>query len=315
MVGGVPAAPLIPMLATAGVLPAGPGWSYEFKWDGVRVLMSSSGHLWARSGAEVTRAYPELAAPAAALPGDTLLDGEVVALVDGRPSFTRLGERMHVRDTGKAARLVVTTPITYMAFDLLRISGKDLLTTPYAERRAMLEDLGLGGPAWMVPPAFTDGAATSAAARENGLEGVMAKRVGTPYLPGVRSPDWVKVKFDRTGDYVIGGWRPGARRLGGLLVGVPDTTGRLHFRGRVGGGIGGDAERELLEALAPLAYPASPFTGTPVPREDGRGAHWVRPELVVEVKYANRTPDKRLRFPRLLRLRPDKIPGECVEEQ
>jgi bifunctional non-homologous end joining protein LigD len=232
MVGGVPGAPLIPMLATAGVLPAGPGWSYEFKWDGVRVLMSSSGHLWARSGAEVTRAYPELAAPAAALPGDTLLDGEVVALVDGRPSFTRLGERMHVRDTGKAARLVVTTPITYMAFDLLRISGKDLLTTPYAERRAMLEDLGLGGPAWMVPPAFTDGAATSAAARENGLEGVMAKRVGTPYLPGVRSPDWVKVKFDRTGDYVIGGWRPGARRLGGLLVGVPDTTGCLHFRGR-----------------------------------------------------------------------------------
>lgn len=315
MVGGVPAVPLLPMLATAGPLPAGPGWSYEFKWDGVRVLASSSGHFWARSGAEVTKAYPELAAMAAALPPGTLLDGEVVAFVDGRPSFTRLAERMHVRDTTKAARLAVSTPITYLAFDLLFYNGTPLLGLPYAERRAALDDLGLAGPAWAAPPAFADGAATSAAARENGLEGVMAKRLTTPYLPGLRTPDWIKVKFDRTGDYVIGGWRPGARRLGGLLVGVPDTEGRLHFRGRVGGGIGGAAERELLDVLAPLAYPSSPFTGTPVPREDARGAHWVRPELVVEVKYGNRTPDKRLRFPRFLRLRPDKTPGECLEEE
>ncbi|GAA0793937.1 ATP-dependent DNA ligase [Spirilliplanes yamanashiensis] len=302
------------MLATAGGLPAGPGWSYEFKWDGVRVLASSSGHLWARSGAEVTRAYPELAAMAASLPPDTLLDGEVVALVDGRPSFTRLAERMHVRDEAKAARLVVATPITYMAFDLLRVAGEPLLDRPYAERRAALERLDVNGPCWMTPPAFTDGPATSAAARENGLEGVMAKRLDTPYLAGLRTPDWIKVKFDRTGDYVIGGWRPGARRLGGLLVGVPDEAGLLHFRGRVGGGIGGDAERELLAVLGPLAYPRSPFSGTGVPREDARGAHWVRPELVVEVKYGNRTPDKRLRFPRFLRLRPDKTPGECLEE-
>lgn len=143
----------------------------------------------------------------------------------------------------------------------------------------------------------------------------MAKRLDVPYSPGLRSPDWVKVKFDRTGDYVIGGWRPGARRLGGLLVGVPDAAGRLHFRGRVGGGIGGAAERELLSVLEPLAYPNSPFTGASVPREDARGAHWVRPELVVEVKYGNRTPDLRLRFPRFLRLRPDKTPGECLEEE
>ncbi len=315
MVGGVPGAPFVPMLATAGPLPAGAGWSYEFKWDGVRVLASSSGHLWARSGAEVTKAYPELAAMTASLPADTLLDGEVVALVDGRPSFTRLAERMHVREDVRAARLAVSTPITYMAFDLLQLSGVPMTGLPYAERRAALERLGLDGPAWMVPPAFADGPATSAAAREYGLEGVMAKRLDAPYLPGVRTPDWVKVKFDRTGDYLIGGWRPGARRLGGLLVGVPDTAGRLHFRGRVGGGIGGDAERELLAVLAPLAYPVSPFTGTPVPREDARGAHWVRPELVVEVKYGNRTPDKRLRFPRFLRLRPDKTPGECLEEE
>ncbi|MET0422556.1 MAG: DNA ligase, partial [Actinoplanes sp.] len=148
---------------------------------------------------------------------------------------------------------------------------------------------------------------------ENQLEGVVAKRLDTPYTPGLRSADWIKVKFDRTGDYVIGGWRPGARKLGGLLVGVPTPDG-LTFRGRVGGGIGARAEKELLAALEPLASTESPFTPGAVPRVDSRGAHWVRPELVVEVRYGNRTPDGRLRFPRFLRLRDDKTPAECAEE-
>ncbi|MEV4703656.1 non-homologous end-joining DNA ligase [Actinoplanes sp. NPDC049316] len=312
----MPGAPLSPMLATAGPLPAGAGWSYEFKWDGVRVLASFDGgppQLWARSGASVTLAYPELAA--LSLPPDSVLDGEMVVLdAAGRPSFTSLAERMHVRDTGKAARLAVTLPATYMIFDLLRYDGAWLLDLPYEERRARLERLDLGPGPRMVPPAFPDGAATAAAARENSLEGVVAKRLGTPYLPGLRSPDWIKVKFDRTGDYVIGGWRSGARKLGGLLVGVPGPDGRMLFRGRVGGGIGAAAERELLSVLEPLATRESPFAPGAVPREDARGAHWVNPDLVVEVRYGNRTPDGRLRFPRFLRLRPDKTPAECVED-
>ena len=313
----VPAAPLLPMLATAGTLPRGPGWSYEFKWDGVRVLSSFAGgppQLWARSGAAVTLAYPEVAG--LSLPPGSLLDGEMVVLdAAGRPSFTALAERMHVRDPGRAARLAVSVPVTYMIFDLLRYADESLLELPYAQRRARLESLDLGSGAWMVPPAFTDGPATEAAARENSLEGVVAKRLDTVYLPGTRSPDWIKVKFDRTGDYVIGGWRVGARKLGGLLVGVPGPDGRLLFRGRVGGGIGAAAERELLAVLAPLATGESPFVPGAVPREDARGAQWVRPELVAEVRYGNRTPDKRLRFPRFLRLRPDKSPGECAEEE
>ncbi|MFI7539739.1 ATP-dependent DNA ligase [Actinoplanes sp. NPDC049599] len=312
----MPAAPLSPMLATAGALPRGPGWSYEFKWDGVRVLSSFTGGpplLWARSGAAVTLAYPEVAG--LSLPPDSLLDGEMVVLdAAGRPSFTALAERMHVRDPGRAARLAVSLPVTYMIFDLLRYAGESLLDLPYERRRERLEALDLGEGPWMVPPAFTDGPATEAAARENDLEGVVAKRLGTGYLPGARSPDWIKVKFDRTGDYVIGGWRSGVRKLGGLLVGVPGPDGRLRFRGRVGGGIGAAAERELLAVLAPLAGRESPFQDGAVPREDARGAQWVRPELVVEVRYGNRTPDGRLRFPRFLRLRPDKSPEECAEE-
>ncbi|WP_432705203.1 non-homologous end-joining DNA ligase [Actinoplanes regularis] len=307
--------PLSPMLATAGELPVGGEWSYEFKWDGVRVLSLFSGgspELFARSGAVVTAAYPEIAD--LHLPEGTLLDGEMVCFdAAGRPSFTALAERMHVRDRNRAARLAASVPATYLIFDLLFLDGMDYTGLPYLARRERLEELNVAGPRWMVPPSFGDGAATAAAARENHLEGVMAKRSDSVYLPGQRSPDWIKVKFDRTGDYVIGGWRPGVRKLGGLLIGVPTPEG-LAFRGRVGGGIGAAAEKDLLSRLAPLASSDSPFAPGAVPREDSKGANWVRPELVAEIRYGNRTPDRRLRFPRFLRLREDKKPSECSDD-
>ncbi|MBM0225252.1 MULTISPECIES: non-homologous end-joining DNA ligase [Micromonospora] len=308
----MPGAPLKPMLAMTGPLPAGAGWAYEFKWDGVRALADLSygdHHLYARSGVEITTAYPELITLRDQV-DDALLDGEVVLFNElGQPSFTALAERMHVRNPAKAARLAATVPVTYMIFDLLRLRGEDLTGRSYRERRAALESLGLGAARWAVPPTFGDGPATYEAAGEHGLEGVMAKRVDSVYRPGVRSPDWVKVKLEVTGDFVVGGWRPGARKIGGLLVGVPRKDGRLTYRGRVGGGIGAALEKELLRELEPLRTPASPFAGD-VPREDARGASWVTPQIVVEVKYGQRTPDGRLRFPRILRLRPDKPPEE-----
>ncbi|SCL17620.1 bifunctional non-homologous end joining protein LigD [Micromonospora rhizosphaerae] len=311
----MPGAPLKPMLAMTGQLPAGAGWAYEFKWDGVRALADISGgrqHLYARSGVEITVAYPELITLGDQV-DDALLDGEVVLLgATGQPSFTALAERMHVRDPVKAARLAATAPVTYMIFDLLRLRGEDLTRHSYLERRAALEALGLGAARWAVPPAFLDGPATYEAAGEHGLEGVMAKRADSIYRPGVRSADWLKVKLEVTGDFVVGGWRPGARKIGGLLVGVPRPDGRLTFRGRVGGGIGAALERELLRELEPLRSGASPFAGD-VPREDARGAIWVTPQVVVEVKYGQRTPDGRLRFPRILRLRPDKPPEEVED--
>ncbi|MFU8854021.1 non-homologous end-joining DNA ligase [Micromonospora sp. SL1-18] len=308
----MPGAPLKPMLAMTGQLPAGAGWAYEFKWDGVRALADicrGDKHLYARSGVEVTTAYPELI-PLAEQVDDALLDGEVVLFNElGQPSFTALAERMHVRNPTKAARLAASMPVTYMIFDLLRLRGEDLTGRPYRERRAALESLGLGAARWAVPPAFADGPATFEVAGEHGLEGVMAKRIDSAYRPGVRSPDWVKVKLEVTGDFLVGGWRPGARKIGGLLVGVPRQDGRLTYRGRVGGGIGAALERDLLRELEPLRTAASPFAGD-VPREDARGAIWVTPRTVVEIKYGQRTPDGRLRFPRILRLRPDKPPEE-----
>lgn len=309
------AVPLSPMLATAGPLPAGPGWLFEFKWDGVRAVAVINGgrtRLFARSGAEITAAYPELADLGDTL-DDAVLDGEVVVLDPrGRPSFQALAERMHVRDQVRAARHASTLPVTYLAFDALRLAGADLFDAPYTDRRRLLEGLVLGRRV-VVPPTFDDGPATIAASRENELEGVVAKRAAAPYRPGLRSPDWIKVKLDETAEFVVGGWRRGKRALGALLVGVPDpATGGLAFRGRVGGGISAASERQLLDTLAPLTVPASPFGGT-IPREDARQAVWCRPEVVVELRFGNRTWDNRLRFPRFLRLRPD-LTAEEVQD-
>lgn len=308
----MPSAPFTPMLARTGELPTGADWGFEFKWDGVRAIADTAGgswHLYARSGAEITAAYPELAGLADQV-ADAVLDGEVVVLgEDGVPSFTALAERMHVRDRARAARLAAEMPVTYMIFDLLRLGGRDLIGYSYRDRRAALEALGLAGPHWAVPPMFLDGPATWSAAGEHGLEGVMAKRLASTYRPGVRSPDWIKVKMEVTDEFVVGGWRPGARKIGGLLLGQPRPDGRLVYCGRVGGGIGVATERELLRMLEPLRTGASPFASD-IPREDARGAIWVRPELVVEVTYGQRTPEGRLRFPRLRRLRPDRTAAE-----
>jgi bifunctional non-homologous end joining protein LigD len=302
-----------PMLAVAGPLPAGDGWSYELKWDGVRavaVIRDGKVRLHARSGAEITVAYPELARLVEVAP-EAVLDGEVVVLDRaGHPSFQALAERMHVRDRDRAAQLAAASPVTYMIFDLLALGGEDLTGQPYRRRRAALEQLAPAGRHWLVPPRFTDGPATLAAAEEHALEGVVAKRLGSVYRPGQRSPDWVKVKRDLTGDFVIGGWRPGERKLGALLVGAPAPAGGLVFRGRVGGGIGAAAERSLLAALEPLRVAQSPFVDE-LARPDAREARWVRPELVVEVRYGQLTTDGRLRFPRFVRLRPDKTPADC----
>lgn len=295
------------MLAVAGDLPTGDAWAFEFKWDGIRALVEvrdAQTRVYSRTGRDLTASFPELAGLSEQLP-DALLDGELISLgPDGRPLFGRVVERMHTTDPARVARLRRSTPVTYMVFDLLRFDGGDTRPLSYNDRRALLSELDLSGEAWQTSPYHYDGEHVMTAALDNGLEGVMAKRLASTYQSR-RSHDWVKVKPTRSIDVVVGGRRRHIRQIGSLLVGEPTSTGALRFRGRVAGGISAAVESQLLELLAPLTTDASPFDGA-VTADDAKGTTWVRPELVVEVAYGAITPDGRLRFPRLVRIRTDR---------
>ncbi len=314
------------MLATPGALPVGPEWCYEVKWDGMRLLadistaVSSPGsgarlRLTSRAGRDVTRHFPELAGLATAA-ADAVLDGEVVMLADGIPSFAALSDRIHRVPT---AAEVAARPVVFMVFDVLRLYGVPLLDRPLSERRATLQRLELDAvPGVQLSPLYDDGPALLAATDERGLEGVLAKRRDSVYRPGRRSPSWVKVAHRRTQDCLVGGWRPERThpsRIGGLLLGVPDPDtagGAPRFAGRVGSGVGGDAtQRALREALAAVAVESSPFA-EPLPTADAAGARWCRPRLVVEVSHVGWTDGGRLRHPVLKGLRPDVDPEQVT---
>ena len=300
------------MLATAATaLPSGDGWSFEFKWDGVRAQfdVSQGGlRITSRTGRDVTSTYPELAALAEHA-GDALVDGEIVAIRDGRPSFESLQARMNIRSRAEALRLAASAPVTFVAFDLVRRYGVDLTGRPYGERRATLERWLGERPDWTLSPCFDDGAATEAAARQHGLEGVIAKRVASAYLPGIRSRDWVKVRFVTTGDFAVIGWEGSGDHPDELssLVLAGWTPDGLVYVGKVGSGLSAAQARHLRTLLEPRS--SCPLTAEP-PASPGRMAHWVRPEVVVEVEFTEWTADGRLRHPVWQRLRPDKTVEE-----
>ena len=307
------------MLATSGQLPTGPGWAYEFKWDGVRTLADVSGSrmtLISRLGNEVTAAYPELAGMKD-IAEDVLLDGEIVAFVDGRPSFPMLQHRMHVRGRAQARELAKTLPVTYLAFDVLRLYGVDLTARPFSERRATLERLGIAGAHWTVSPLFDDGDAVARAAEANGLEGLLAKRTTSVYRPGTRTAEWVKVKFGRRQEFVVGGWEHGeggrTGGIGSLLLGVYDDEQHLVYAGQVGTGFSGAALRSMEKRLRPYIVNSMPFAALP-PDVRGREITWTRPAVVVEVEFAEWTPDGRLRFASFQGVRTDKEPTEVRRE-
>lgn len=315
----------LPMLATAGDLPEDDAaWGYEFKWDGVRAVAAVRGGrpvLTSRKGTDITVRYPELGRLPEGLAGhQAIVDGEIVAMDEhGRPDFGALQNRMH-RTGPEVARMAAARPVSYLVFDLLSWDGEDLLGVPYAQRRARLDALGIAGHRWVATPWFEGngsgvGADVLAASQENGLEGVVAKRLDSVYRPGVRGPDWRKVKNVRTQSVVVGGWRPGqGRRAGGigsLLFGVPDDEGRLVYAGHVGTGFRDQDLADLERMLTPRA--TSPFEGT-LPREVTRDAQWVEPDLVGEVAYAVWTAEGRLRHPSWLGVRDDLEPDDVVRE-
>jgi bifunctional non-homologous end joining protein LigD len=294
-----------PMLATRGDhVPSGAEWAHEVKWDGIRALVEVAAgrvRIWSRNENDITAAWPELQA-LAAVGRDVLLDGEIVALGHGVPSFGALADRMHLRDPTKVARLAVSNPVTLLAFDVLRVDGDDVWARPLRERRALLEGLGLDAPSVaaevQVPATYDDGQALLEAAEQQGLEGIVSKRWSSAYHPGRRSRDWLKFPIRPTGSFVVGGYRhetDSDTRLGAVLVGEPTADG-LVFRGRVGSGIAGRAGQRLGDVLRPLARDGSPFA-TALPRVDEVGTVWVEPEVIVDVQYLAITKDGRLRQP------------------
>jgi bifunctional non-homologous end joining protein LigD len=310
-----------PMLATAAKrLPPGEDWAYELKWDGVRALtfVDPEGvRVCARRGADASARYPELRAIADTHSGrELILDGEVVAFDDeGRPDFGLLQGRMH-RTGPEVARMAAAAPVSYLVFDLLALDGENLLALPWTERRERLDALGPEGHRWVATPWFRGGGAdVHAASRDNGLEGVVAKRLDSPYRPGVRAPEWRKVKHVRMQSVVVGGWRPGkGRRAGGvgsLLVGVHDDDGRLVYAGHVGTGFTDAALRELGDLLTPRHR--TPFAGD-LPRDVARDARWAEPDLVGEVAFAAWTADGRMRHPAWRGLREDVDADDVVVE-
>jgi bifunctional non-homologous end joining protein LigD len=313
----VSASALEPMYATIGTsIPTGPGWVYEPKYDGIRVLAfitSRSVKLVTRNGNDKTTQFPEVVEAlrtfGKSIDRPVVLDGEIVALVEGRPGrFQELQSRMHVKEAATAGRHATSTPAAFIAFDLI-LDGDDVLVhEPWSVRRKRLERLWgrrKGKTLVLAESVDGDGAAMVARARRDGWEGVIAKRVDAPYEPGIRSRNWLKLKIEHRQEFVIGGYtepRNTREHIGALLLGYFDH-GRFIYAGHTGGGFTRAGLREMHDRLARLARRTSPFEETPKTNER---AHWVTPKVVVEVKFSEWTADGKLRQPIYLGTRDDK---------
>ncbi|HVC69565.1 MAG TPA: non-homologous end-joining DNA ligase [Acidimicrobiales bacterium] len=320
-----PPVELAPMLAALGVLPKDDSaWAFEFKWDGIRAVVHVDGgriRIVSRNGNDLSTSFPELRAIGERLAAhQAVLDGEIVAFdKDGRPRFQKLQPRIHATNPAKAKQLALDQPAVYVIFDLLYLDGELLLTRPYAERRHRLESLGLEreGASWAVSPRFEGpGADVLQASRDQGLEGIVAKRLDSPYLPGKRTSSWTKVKNIRTQEVVVGGWTPGQGsrrgRFGSLLLGIPSASG-LVYVGQVGTGFSDAILDDLGSRLGSLRSMTKPFAND-VPTRYAKVAVWTEPVLVGEVTFSEWTSDGRLRHPSWRGLRDDKGPGEVRRE-
>ena len=311
-----------PMLAITADEPFdSPDFAFEAKWDGVRTLAFVDGgvvRLQTRNLLDCTTQYPEAHGVSEALTGayQAILDGEVVALDErGAPSFQRLQPRMHVRDESAVRKLRRTTPVVYQVFDVLWVDGHDVRKRPLRERQKLLDEILTPMGAIKRSEQFIGtGRALYAAAKEQGIEGIVAKRLDAPYS-SARSAAWVKIKAFRSMECVIGGWTEGqggrTNALGALLIGVY-RDGKLVPLGHVGSGFDERALKELLAILKERESAQSPFAVSP---RVNQFAHWCLPELVCEVQYAELTRDGTLRHPTYRGLRPDIDPLDCTGEE
>ena len=322
--GGRAGAERRPMLATLGrrsdVTPEQErgAWAFEMKWDGIRAIARVAGTtvtLTSRNGSDLAVTYPEIVeALAGAVEGDAVLDGEIVALDRGAPSFGRLQQRMNLSSPRAVARAREAVPVELYLFDVLEVAGVPVIDETYRRRRERLRGLVADGPRIKVPPEFDgdfDGAWRASARLR--LEGVLAKRLESRYQPGKRSADWIKVKHHLAGEVVVVGWRPGRAGLrgtvGSLLLAV-HRGDHLEYAGRVGTGFSSADRDAALTRLRPLRRRTPGVVG--VPTSDAADAVWVTPSQVGEVEHAGWTSDGRLRQARWRGWRPDKEAADVV---
>lgn len=313
-----------PMLARAvPELPTGKegAWAFEFKWDGVRALAYCTPgevRLQSRTGHDISRTYPEILRLMDQVGGRSmLLDGEIVAFDDsGAPRFERIQQRLGLTDATDVRTAMRRVPVSYLIFDLLDLDGNDTMGLTYLQRRELLTGLELHGNSWAVPEhQVGHGEDLWAAAKERRLEGLVAKRTDSRYEPGARTGAWLKVKIRPGQELVIGGWQEGQGRRqglpGSLLVGYYDGE-ILRYAGRVGTGFTDRMLDQLRDLMQPLTRPDSPFAPTrSLPRKD---IHFVEPELVAQVEFAEWTAEGLLRAPSFQGLRDDKDPRDVVRE-
>ncbi|HEY8391251.1 MAG TPA: non-homologous end-joining DNA ligase [Capillibacterium sp.] len=306
---------IAPMLAVSAPPFDSPAYSFEIKWDGLRCLafLEKATRLQSRNGRTITFQYPELfdlhrQVKAAGV----VLDGELIVLADGRPSFSRLQNRMHATSAAGIQAGARHHPVVYVVFDLLYYQGKSLMAQPLEARQELLHQVVTPGPHLIISEAIPGaGQALFDRAAALGLEGVVGKARNSPYLPGRRSPYWKKARVTKSADFVICGYttKPEGRAdLSALVIGLY-TGEKLVSYGLVGTGLGKQEIDHLLHLFYPLRRENPPLTDPPALKM----VHWLEPGLVCEVEYLAVTPDRRLRHPLYKGLR-ERPPQECRVE-
>jgi len=317
-----------PMMATAAAaLPDGPQWSYEVKWDGYRAQIVKRGPtiaLASRNLKDITKQYPTVVAAAATLNArDAVVDGEIVALDDrGQPSFQALHHSQ-----------AVGVSIVFYAFDLLHLNGRDLTREPLEARQRALRKVVTGSRILLSEPLAGTPADIVPAVRQLGLEGVVAKRKRSMYAIGRRSDSWIKVRFAKHQELVIGGFKPAGAAFDSILVGYYDDgppeggryVRRLICAGKVRNGLTPLLRAQLMERFTPLITIRCPFANLPSPRsshwgegitaEEMNELRWLKPKLVAEVSFTEWTRDGSLRHAAFIGLRDDKNPREVAREE
>jgi bifunctional non-homologous end joining protein LigD len=289
-------------------------YAFEVDWQGIRALARVDGgqvRLWGRDLSDLTGRYPEVQALAAIAPPETIVDGElIVADSEGRPDSVALERRQQAANPEAVARAVAAQPVTFVVYDLLYLAGRSLLKQPLVRRRPRLrESIRSAARIYVAEAVAEDGLALFDAARERGLEGIVAKRFDSPYRPGQRHPDWLAIEVVRRQDFAVIGFLPqaGDQLLEALIIATYDGRG-YQPAGRVAGGFDAATSKRLRKSLDAL-----PATAPPT---DERWADdricWVEPRIVVAVKYSEWDRNGQVRFPIFSGLRPEVSPQECV---